>query len=73
MIEFTHGEMFLLFWSIAATVAAYEYRKKSKLCERMLIAAAHFTKRLVKDDALRNELRDMFKQNDDAEVKFGVE
>lgn len=71
MFEMTYGEMFLFLWAVIASAGAWQWRSEARERQRMLQAAASFTKKLVEDDNLRDEVRGMFKTAD--AIKFGTE
>lgn len=69
MFEMTYGEMFLFLWAVVATAGAWQWRSEARERQRMLQVAASFTKKLVEDDNLRDEVRGMFKTA--GAIKFG--
>jgi len=72
MFEMTYGEMFLFLWAVAATAVAWQWRNESRDRGRMLMGASLFVKRLVQDDNLRDQLRQVIAtKGDDTEFKFG--
>ena len=73
MIEITFSEMFLMLWAVAASGVAGHYYGVAKHREKLLMGASLFTKKLVEDDHMRNELRALISKKPDAELKFGSE
>lgn len=73
MIEITFTEMFLMLWAVAASGLAGHYYGVAKHREKLLMGASLFTKKLVEDDQMRDEIRRMIKSKPDAELKFGSE
>lgn len=71
MFEMTYGELFLFVWAVVATAGAWQWRSESKGRERMMIGASMFIKRVVEDDRLRDELRELVKRKPDADFRFG--
>ena len=72
MFEMTYGELFLFLWAVAATGVAWQFRTEARDRGRMLMGASLFVKRLVQDDNLRNQLRQVIAtKGDDTEFKFG--
>jgi len=73
MIEITFTEMFLMLWAVAASGMAGHYYGVAKHREKLLMGASLFTKKLVEDDQMRDEIRRLIKSKPDAELKFGSE
>lgn len=73
MIEITFTEMFLMVWAVAASGLAGHYYGVAKHREKLLMGASLFTKKLVEDDQMRDEIRRLIKSKPDAELKFGSE
>ena len=73
MFEITFTEMFLMVWAVAASGLAGHYYGVAKHREKLLMGASLFTKKLVEDDQMRDEIRRMIKSKPDAELKFGSE
>ena len=73
MIEITFSEMFLMLWAVAASGVAGHYYGVARHREKLLMGASLFTKKLVEDDQMRDEIRRMIKSKPDAELKFGSE
>ena len=73
MFEMTYGELFLFLWAVTASAGAWQWRSEAHERQRMLRAAAAFTKKLVEDDKTRDELRELFKTADKIEMQFGKE
>ena len=72
MIEITTLEAILLIWAVGASATAGHYYGIAKHREKLLMGASMFTKKLVEDDRLRDELRAVLKGKQDTEFKFGV-
>jgi hypothetical protein len=72
MFEMTYGELFLFVWAVAATAGAWQFRTEARERSRMLMGASMFIKKVVEDDALRDELRRVITKDKEAEFKFGV-
>lgn len=72
MFEMTYGELFLFVWAVAATAGAWQFRAEARERSRMLMGASMFIKKVVEDDALRDELRRVITKDKEAEFKFGV-
>lgn len=72
MLEMTYGELFLFVWAVAATAGAWQFRTEARERSRMLMGASMFIKKVVEDDALRDELRRVITKDKEAEFKFGV-
>jgi hypothetical protein len=72
MFEMTYGEMFLFLWAVGATGLAWQWRAQARERYRILMGATMFVKRLVVDDKMRDELRALLSDNDDADIKFGM-
>lgn len=73
MIEITTTEFLLMLWAVGASAAAGHYYGIAKHREKLLMGAAMFTKKLVEDDHMRDELRAILKDKKEAELKFGME
>lgn len=73
MIEITFSEMFLMLWAVAASGVAGHYYGVARHREKLLMGASLFTKKLVEDDQMRDEIRRLIKSKPDAELKFGSE
>lgn len=73
MIEITFTEMFLMVWAVAASGVAGHYYGVARHREKLLMGASLFTKKLVEDDEMRDEIRRIIKSKPDAELKFGSE
>lgn len=73
MIEITFTEMFLMLWAVAASGVAGHYYGVARHREKLLMGASMFTKKLVEDDQMRDEIRRLIKSKPDAELKFGSE
>lgn len=73
MIEITFTEMFLMLWAVAASGVAGHYYGVARHREKLLMGASLFTKKLVEDDQMRDEIRRLIKSKPDAELKFGSE
>lgn len=73
MIEITFTEMFLMVWAVAASGLAGHYYGVARHREKLLMGASLFTKKLVEDDQMRDEIRRLIKSKPDAELKFGSE
>jgi hypothetical protein len=73
MIEITFTEMFLMLWAVAASAMAGHYYGVARHREKLLMGASLFTKKLVEDDQMRDEIRRLIKSKPDAELKFGSE
>lgn len=73
MIEITFTEMFLMVWAVAASGLAGHYYGVARHREKLLMGASLFTKKLVEDDEMRDEIRRIIKSKPDAELKFGSE
>lgn len=73
MIEITFTEMFLMVWAVAASGVAGHYYGVARHREKLLMGASLFTKKLVEDDQMRDEIRRLIKSKPDAELKFGSE
>ena len=72
MFEMTYGELFLFVWAVTASAGAWQWRNESRDRGRMLMGASMFVKRLVQDDNLRDQLRQVIAtKGDDTEFKFG--
>ena len=71
MIEFTTTEFVLLCVSGVAVAAALHYREMARKRGELLHGAAVFTRKLVEDDEIRDELRKVIKAHDDADIRFG--
>lgn len=67
---FTYTEIVLLVWAAVASGLAGAYRAGYKDRGELLESAASFTKKLVEDDKMRDDLRQMFRTMRDVEVKF---
>ena len=72
MFEMTYGELFLFVWAVTASAGAWQWRSEARGRGRMLMGASMFIKKLIEDDALRDELRRVISKDKDAEFKFGV-
>jgi hypothetical protein len=72
MIEISSTEMFLMMWAVAASGLAAHFYGLARHRGQLLIGAAAFTKKLLEDDAMRDELRAHFRTMRDAEVRFGA-
>lgn len=72
MIEFTTTEFILLCIAGIGVAAAFHYREVSRKRGELLHSAAMFTRKLVEDDKMRDELRELFKKGDDMQIKFGM-
>jgi hypothetical protein len=73
MIEITTLEAILLIWAAGASAAAGHYYGIAKHREKLLMGASIFTKKLIEDDHMRDELRAILKDKKEAELKFGME
>lgn len=73
MIEITFTEMFLMVWAVTASGVAGHYYGVARHREKLLMGASLFTKKLVEDDQMRDEIRRLIKSKPDAELKFGSE
>lgn len=73
MIEITFTEMFLMVWAVAASGLAGHYYGVARHREKLLMGASLFTKKLVEDDEMRDEIRRIIKSKPDADLKFGSE
>ena len=73
MIEITFTELFLMVWAVAASGVAGHYYGVARHREKLLMGASMFTKKLVEDDQMRDELRRLMQSKPDAELKFGSE
>ena len=72
MIEITTLEAILLIWAVGASATAGHYYGVAKHREKLLMGASMFTKKLVEDDRLRDELRAVIAKDREANFKFGV-
>jgi hypothetical protein len=57
MIEITTMEALLMIWAVGASATAGHYYGLARHREKLLMGASMFTKKLVEDDRLRDELR----------------
>lgn len=73
MIEITTMEALLMIWAVGASATAGHYYGLARHREKLLMGASMFTKKLVEDDRLRDELRRLMQSKPDAELKFGSE
>lgn len=73
MIEITTLEAILLIWAAGASAAAGHYYGIAKHREKLLMGASIFTKKLIEDDKMRDDLRAILKDKKEAELKFGME
>lgn len=73
MIEITTLEAILLIWAAGASAMAGHYYGIAKHREKLLMGASIFTKKLIEDDHMRDELRAILKDKKEAELKFGME
>lgn len=72
MIEISFTEMFLMLWAVFASATAAHYYSLALERKRMLLGASMFIKRLVVDDAMRDQLRMVLEgKTDDVDFKFG--
>ena len=71
MIEISVLEAVLIIWAVAASATAGHYYGMARYRERMMIGASMFIKRVVEDDRLRDELRELVKRKPDADFRFG--
>ena len=71
MFEMTYGELFLFLWAVTASAGAWQFRIESRERGRMLAGASLFIKRVVQDDNLRDQLRQVIVKDQDTEFKFG--
>jgi hypothetical protein len=72
MFEMTYGDMFLFVWAVAATGYAWQMHERVRHLKSLLFGASMFVKRLVQDDNLRDQLRNVLSEDKDTEFKFGV-
>lgn len=72
MFEMTYGEMFLFLWAVSASAVAWQFRAESRERGRLLLGASMFVKKVVQDDNLRDQLRNVLAKDAEAEVKFGM-
>lgn len=73
MIEITTLEAILLIWAVGASATAGHYYGIAKHREKLLMGASMFTKKLIEDDKMRDELRELLKTKKDTELRFGME
>lgn len=73
MIEITTLEAILLIWAAGASATAGHYYGIAKHREKLLMGASIFTKKLIEDDHMRDELRAILKDKKEAELRFGME
>lgn len=62
-MTFSLAELFLLLWSIGATVLAVAYRGRVKYLQRLLIESGLMTAALVFSESKREEARQIFASN----------
>ena len=72
MIEITMTDLLLLIWAVGASATAGHYHGVARHREKLLMGASMFTKKLVEDDKLRDELRAVIAKDREANFKFGV-
>lgn len=72
MIEISFTEMFLLVWAVAASGLAAHFYGHARHRGALLVGAAAFTKKLIEDDELRDELRGHLRSARDAGITFGT-
>lgn len=72
MIEITTMEALLMIWAAGASATAGHYYGLVRHREKLLMGASMFIKKVVEDDALRDELRRVITKDKEAEFKFGV-
>lgn len=73
MIEFTVTEFVLLCISGLSTAAAFHFREVARKRGELLFGATMFVKKLVNDDRMRDEIREVLNSDKDVDIKFGME
>jgi hypothetical protein len=73
MIEFTTTEFVLLIISALGVSGTLHFRARAQHMRELLFGASMFVKKLVNDDRMRDEIREMLNSDKDVDIKFGME